>query len=131
MKCNACGKVLKTYQQKYCSNQCQHDRQYKKYINVWKRGGKDGNRGKKVKLISKHLRRYLFEKYNEKCCRCGWAKKHPVTGTVPLEINHIDGNANNNTENNLELLCPNCHALTPNFRNLNKGKGRAWRTGLH
>lgn len=23
-----------------------------------------------------------------------------------------------------ELICPNCHSLTPTFRALNKGKGR-------
>lgn len=70
---------------------------------------------------------YLFDKYQSKCSECEWNKKHPVTGTVPLEIDHIDGNAENNKVNNLRLLCPNCHALTPFFKNLNKGKGRKWR----
>ncbi len=54
-------------------------------------------------------------------------KKNPVTGKVPLEIDHIDGDSENNKEENLRLICPNCHSLTPSFRNLNKGKGRAWR----
>ncbi len=39
-------------------------------------------------------------------------------------MNHIDGNSENNKEKNLELLCPNCHSLTPNFKGLNKGNGR-------
>ena len=30
---------------------------------------------------------------------------------------HIDGN---NEESNLQLLCPNCHSLTPTFGALNK-----------
>ena len=50
-----------------------------------------------------------------------------MTGHVPLEIDHIDGDAENNIETNLRVLCPNCHSLTPHFRNLNKGKGRKWR----
>jgi predicted restriction endonuclease len=127
MLCATCGKKLEAYQNSYCSNVCQHNKQYLNYINDWKQGKKDGNRGKQTILISKHLKRYLFEKYKHRCCRCGWSARHPTTGQVPLEINHIDGNARNNYEANLELLCPNCHALTDNFRNLNKGNGRTWR----
>lgn len=58
---------------------------------------------------------------------CGWNKINPVTKVVPLEIDHIDGNSENNKEENLRLICPNCHSLTSSFRNLNKGKGRGWR----
>jgi len=35
---------------------------------------------------------------------------------VPLELNHKDGDHGNNSKANLELLCPNCHALTPHYR---------------
>lgn len=38
---------------------------------------------------------------------------------IPLELHHIDGNHFNNNLLNLQLLCPNCHALTDNYR----GKG--------
>ena len=34
---------------------------------------------------------------------------------IPLEIHHIDGNHLNNNLDNLQLLCPNCHALTDNY----------------
>ncbi len=127
MKCLTCSKELKPYQKKYCSNLCQHEQQNREYIKLWKAGQADGNRGKKVKLLSKHLRRYLISKHDEKCSQCAWSIKHSVTGVVPLEIDHIDGNAENNAEENLRLLCPNCHALTPHFRNLNRGHGRTWR----
>lgn len=36
---------------------------------------------------------------------------------IPLELDHIDGNHYNQLENNLRLLCPNCHAQTPTYRN--------------
>ena len=127
MQCKRCDKQLKSYQQKYCSNLCQQEQQYVLYIKRWKQGRESGLRGQKTKLLSKHLRRYLLEKHDSRCVLCKWSKKHPVTNVVPLEVDHIDGNAENNTESNLQLLCPNCHALTPNFRNLNKGKGRSWR----
>ncbi|MFW5895280.1 MAG: HNH endonuclease [archaeon] len=40
-----------------------------------------------------------------------------------LEIEHIDGNAKNNREENLDLICPNCHSLTSTYKALNSGKG--------
>lgn len=126
--CSYCKKMLsERHQIKFCSNKCQMDYRYKKYILSWKVGGVDGNRGIIFKGISGNIRRYLIEKYKNKCSKCGWNKKHPITGSVPLEIDHIDGNSSNNLETNLQLLCPNCHALTPYFRNLNKGRGRKWR----
>lgn len=41
---------------------------------------------------------------------------------IPLEVHHKDGNKHNNDEDNLSLLCPNCHALTDNFRGRNSNK---------
>lgn len=126
--CAYCKSPLTKRSQKvYCSNQCQTDGQYKTYIQEWKNGAVSGNKGIVTKNISGHLRRYLTEKYGEYCMLCKWNTRHPKTNTVPLEIDHIDGNAENNTEKNLRLLCPNCHALTSNYKNFNKGSGRSWR----
>jgi hypothetical protein len=74
-------------------------------------------------------RRYLVEKFGEQCSRCGWNERHPRTGRIPLEVEHIDGDWRNNTPANLTLLCPNCHSLTPTFRALNRGRGRPMRPG--
>jgi predicted HNH restriction endonuclease len=49
---------------------------------------------------------------------------HPITGNIPLQIHHIDGDATNNKEENLQLLCPNCHTLTENYGSLNKNATR-------
>jgi hypothetical protein len=75
------------------------------------------------------LSRLLRERYGERCSRCGWSERHPKTGKVPIEVEHIDGDWQNNHIGNLTLLCPNCHALTPTFRALNRGRGRAHRIG--
>ena len=56
--------------------------------------------------------------YGERCLKCGWSRRHPKTGKVPIEVEHIDGNWQNSRLTNLTLLCPNCHALTPTFRAL-------------
>jgi hypothetical protein len=44
---------------------------------------------------------------------------------IPLEVHHIDGNHLNNELENLQLLCPNCHALTENWRGKNINKKKA------
>jgi 5-methylcytosine-specific restriction endonuclease McrA len=96
--------------------------QYKEYIKRWKEGKEDGIVSKID--ISGHIRRYFFEKYKASCSKCGWNKESIYTGKCPLHLNHIDGDSSNNKEDNLELLCPNCHSLTSNFGILNKGNGR-------
>ena len=125
--CIACKKPREEYASKYCYNQCKVDYQYQRYISAWHKGKKDGSRGINAKNISRHLLRFLIQKYGEVCLQCKWNKKNPSTNRVPLEIDHIDGNADNNMEDNLRILCPNCHALTPSFRNLHKGQGRSRR----
>jgi hypothetical protein len=71
----------------------------------------------------------LIEIGGERCSKCRSHKRHPVTGRVPLEIDHLDGNYADNSPSNVGLLCPNCHALTPTYRALNKGNGRPSKFG--
>ena len=124
MNCLFCGKSL-TKSAKYCNNTCQANHRYNSYINDWKNGKVNGLKGKYQ--VSNYIRKYLLIKYDYKCSKCGWNKINPYTGIVPLEIEHLDGNYLNNSEDNLILLCPNCHSLTSTYKGANRGKGRKGR----
>ena len=127
--CLNCGKKIEnpygSKTNKFCSIECRKEFVQKEYIERWKNGEKSGLKGKYA--LSERIRQYLFEKYNNSCQICGWNKVNEHTGNVPLQIHHIDGDCTNNKEENLQLLCPNCHALTENFgsRNKNAAKGRS------
>lgn len=61
----------------------------------------------KKRLINEGLKEH-------KCEKCGNIKW--LVGLIPLELHHINGNSDDNSLNNLQLLCPNCHAFTDNYR---------------
>lgn len=95
-----------------------NDQEYAFYIVRWKAGLETGVKSQLL-TISNHVKRFLREKFSNKCAECGWDRVNTFTGKVPLQAHHIDGNAANNREENLTLLCPNCHSLTGNFGNRN------------
>ena len=72
--------------------------------------------------IPDSIRTYLLIKANNKCSKCGFEGYNPVSHKTILQIHHIDGNADNCKEDNLQVLCPNCHAMTDTYMSLNKGK---------
>lgn len=118
--------ILSKYKhnRKFCNAKCQSEYYYKEYIDKWKSGVINGSTNSKWGGLSDYIRRYLFEKYNNKCCICGWCEVNQHTNKIPLEVDHIDGNSENNKEDNLRLVCPNCHSLTATYRGLNLGNGR-------
>ena len=64
---------------------------------------------------SKDLKRRLFkaglkEKRCEQCLGAEWMGR-----PMPLQLDHINGIRNDNRIENLQVLCPNCHALTPTW----------------
>ena len=49
-----------------------------------------------------------------KCNKCGISEWEGIP--ITLEYEHKDGNNQNNTRNNVEALCPNCHSQTSTWR---------------
>jgi hypothetical protein len=121
-KCLSCGKETASPQAIYCSNSCQQEFQFDRYIEKWKSGEVSGLQG--LGIVSSHVKRYLRRKYDNQCCICGWSQINPSIGYSPLVADHIDGNWRNNIESNLRLICPNCDSLTPTYAGLNRGNGR-------
>jgi predicted nucleic acid-binding Zn ribbon protein len=109
--CLKCGNKTKSHKSKFCSAKCQHTygREQKLTLPTEKMG-------KRV------LREYLVTKFNGKCCKCELSSWNDLP--ITLEMEHVDGNSENNKEQNLILLCPNCHSQTETWKGRNKGKGR-------
>ena len=95
---------------------------YTSYIQRWLAGEETGMKSDEV--LSRHVHRYLRETRGEKCEECGWAEINPKSGRIPIHIDHIDGDYRHTRPENLRILCPNHHALTPFYGSLNRGNGR-------
>lgn len=72
------------------------------------------------------VKRVITELRGDKCEQCGYDEKRNDGASI-IQMDHIDGNCENNLKENLRLLCPNCHAKTDTYGSRNKGSGRAHR----
>jgi hypothetical protein len=121
--CTNCTKLSNSREKdaSFCSKKCRCDFSYKKKVKDWLTGKSTGLRGKTATAV--YIKTYLISTRGEKCEQCSWCERNSYTNKIPIELDHIDGNFENNLEENLKLLCPSCHSLTGTFRSLNK-KGR-------
>ena len=117
--CNFCGNQFEYFKSqssgKYCGLKCsaagrkteEHSRMLKEFKN-----------GKLKKRDS--IRKLLTEQRGYNCEICGiWEHNGK---SITLQVDHIDGNPDNNLPKNVRLLCPNCHSQTDTYKGGNKGK---------
>lgn len=65
-----------------------------------------------------YFTKQLIEKRGRRCECC--KNSEWLSQPIKLEVHHINGDKRDNTEKNLQLLCPNCHAYTENYGTKNK-----------
>jgi len=54
----------------------------------------------------KKIRKRILERDDSACQYCG------IKLTTHMQINHIDGNPKNHSDDNLEVICSSCHKIT-------------------
>lgn len=95
--CVVCGKsILASLHKKTCSRECSN----KNRAGIKYKIGRPKDKSDYFITLKAKL---LLER-GEKCERCGYDKPGI------LEVHHKDRNRENNVLENLELICPNCHA---------------------
>jgi predicted nucleic acid-binding Zn ribbon protein len=119
-KCEYCGKeFIGSNDRKYCSIECSSLKRKEDFLHNFLCGKHihNGNNN-----LPKVVRDFLYKKSNYKCEICGYEGYNIKTHNTILQIHHIDGNSKNNAIDNLQVICPNCHAKTENYMALNKGR---------
>lgn len=119
-KCKSCKKPINS-SRTYCKDCYSNNAVHMLKIPMWLSGEWRGGTNSGLSAI---IRNYLLIQSNYSCQKCGFNTLHPDDNKTILEINHINGNGTDHSPQNLEVLCPNCHALTSNYRGRNLGNGR-------
>lgn len=126
--CQNCGKEFALYEShggKYCSHECWAEGTKKKAIEDWKQNKISGHDSRYK--IRQTIREYILESRDYKCEKCGFSGFNPYTGKSILQLHHKNGDAADTSEENIEVLCPNCHAMTENFGSRNTSSVRKYR----
>lgn len=116
--CLVCNNELNKGSAKYCSLKCHQTYHFNQRLSDWINGDS-------TTKSRDFFRRYLTETYGYKCSCCHIAEWNGKS--IVLEIDHIDGNSENNRPENLRFICPNCHSQTDTYKGKNVGKGRHYR----
>jgi hypothetical protein len=127
--CRRCGSAERTGRRRggpYCSWACWNEDRYEstggfaKWVAAWVAGDESGTTPEGKPDL--RVRQALVFLRGQRCEECGWAKINPVSQRVPLHADHITGDRSKNRPEDVRLLCPNCHSLTPTYQYLNNPK---------
>ena len=88
------------YREKYLPNLCEHS---------------------SLSSTNARLLAYRLGLKENKCEICGTSEW--LGNPIQCELHHINGDPTDNRIENLQILCPNCHSQTDNFRSRNRANG--------
>lgn len=119
--CLTCGKdISHKYGNIYCDFNCQKIYLAKKKYEYFLTSPEDLQR---PNFSNKIVKRFILKEQNNECAICGceseWNEKPLV-----FILDHIDGNAANNTRENFRCICPNCDSQLDTFKSKNKNSAR-------
>jgi hypothetical protein len=117
--CLFCFKKFKakgTEERKYCSRDCMMAFWWEETKTELVSLGIDNSSANHVG------KKYLTELYKGACQICGISEWRGQS--MPLVLDHINGDPYDNSLINLRVICHNCNAQTPTFAGRNKGNGR-------
>jgi hypothetical protein len=115
--CVQCGKKTGKNARNYCSRVCYSAHDIDVKWAEFMAGRFDGH--------AQTLRVLVLRLRGRVCGVCGLTEW--LGQPIPLDVDHTDGNPDNNSPENLRMLCKNCHALTPTYGARNRGNGRSYR----
>ena len=118
--CINCGKSIpsKGVFRKYCSIKCQKEyesaEKYKAYLN-------NQDRYSGIEINYNWLKPIILKEQDNKCSIC---EMEPIWNGKEIHfiLDHIDGDATNNTRANLRLICPNCDSQLDTYKARNIGR---------
>jgi len=109
--CLVCGKETRNL--KFCSRSCSAKSQrIDRFSNITKTSNENNF------FSHTTMKSYLLHIGESKCSSCGMDSW--MGNPMPLELHHKNGISKDNRLSNLEILCPNCHAFTDNYKAKNK-----------
>lgn len=117
----SCGKKISHDNKSGLCNDCYRKNINDEKIKHWKETGDTGCQAHVT--LRNIIRTYIFEKQDKKCAICKmenmWNGKE-----LHFILDHINGDASNNKEENLRLICPNCDSQLSTFKSRNKNSAR-------
>ena len=121
--CKACQKKINHKGTQFCSlHCCNYFKWEQKKSEIIRSGIYPGRDYNYIRILA---RRLIRDTIGWKCSICGLKEWNGQE--APMVVDHEDGNAENNSIENVRLVCGNCNMMLPTFSGRNRGSGRTWR----